>query len=149
MFNITLSNELVLEVDPGVTAVYGKIAFGDLSAMFVADLKTWQRDQYERQWKMAVARIVDGADVSALILTYVEPLFSHLVWLRPLYREGDKVYTPDQEICFDQSSDPFSTDRPWDFLPERKRINLQGKRILEWVTNVESLSEFLRKTERV
>jgi hypothetical protein len=147
MFDITLSNEFVLGVEPGVTAVYGKFAVGEFSDMFIADLKTWDRKQYERQWKLAVARIVDGADVSALILSYVEPPLSLLVWLRPLYREGDKVYTQDHGICFDQSRDPFSTDRPWDFLPERKRINLQGERILEWVTNVESLREFLRKTE--
>jgi hypothetical protein len=147
MFHISLTDESVHELDPGVTAVYGEIKIGDFSHKFIACLDSWNRDRYERHWRAAIAKIVGGSDRSALITSYVEPIHSsHLMWW-PLYREKNSVYFQNHMLFYDQLEEPFSVERPWDSVRERRTVNPEGKRISEWVMHIDSLSEFLQRTK--
>jgi hypothetical protein len=147
MFDISLTSELIGGLDPGETAVYGRITIGDFSEELYVGLASWDREKYEHQWKVAIARIVAGAGRSALIVSYIELLFSHYVMLWPMYRDGETVYIQNRMLFFDQLSKPFSTDRPWDSLQERETISPEGERISEWVTDIDSLRAYLEKNE--
>lgn len=147
MFDISLTDELIAGLDPGETAVFGIISIGDFVENIYVGLTSWSRGQYEQQWRMAVARIVAGADRSPLIVSYVEPPLANSVMLWPIYRDGETVYIQNRLLFLDQLSEPFSADRPWDFLTDRKTISANGDRISEWTTNVDSLREFLRKID--
>jgi hypothetical protein len=147
MFEISLTSELIGGLDPGVTAVYGKITIGDFSEMIYVGLVSWSREQYENLWKAAVARIVAEADRSALIVSYIEPPLSHYAMLWPMYREGEIVHVQNRMLFFDQLSVPFSIDRPWDSLQERETTGPEGQPISEWLTSIDSLCEFLRKAD--
>jgi hypothetical protein len=146
MFDISLTDASVPELDPGVTAVYGEIKIGDFSETFIASLVFWTRDRYERHWRAAIGKIVDGSERSALITSCVGPIHSsHLLWW-PLYREKNSVYIQNQILFYDQLNKPFSAERPWDCVRERQTVNPEGKRVSEWVTHVDSLREFLQRT---
>jgi CdiI N-terminal domain len=146
MFDISLTDESVSELEAGVMAVYGQIRVGDFSETFVASLDSWNRDRYERHWKGAIAKIVDGSDRSALITSYVEPIHStHLMWW-PLYREKNSVYLQNPMLFYDQLKKPFSAEAPWDSVRERQTVSPEGKGISEWATDFDSLREFLQRT---
>jgi CdiI N-terminal domain len=104
MFDIYLTDQSVPEGDPGAHALYGKIRIGDHSETFIANLLFWNRKQYEEHWLMAVKRVVEGADRSALVTSYNEPSpvpDEFLNWW-PLYRDREAAYIQNQMLFFDQ-----------------------------------------------
>src|ERR1700756_196425 len=113
MFDISLTDESVPELEPGVTTVYGNIKIGDFSETFIASLDSWNRDRYERHWRAAIEKIVDGSDRSGLITSYVEPTHSRYLMWWPLYRDKNNVYLQSHMLFHDQLKKPFSAEHPW------------------------------------
>ena len=147
MFKILLTEEIVPETDPGVTAVYGKIEIGQYSETFVCSLVSWDRLRYRRHWWQSLRRLLDGADRSALITSYVQPeLANHLVWW-PLYRQGKTVHVQNQLLFYNQLPAPFSERNPWSSVGERKILNAEGRTISEWTTDIDSIRTFLERSE--
>jgi hypothetical protein len=162
MFDIYLTGELATEQDdPDVKAVWGEIRIGALRERFVARVVSWDAEQYEKQWELALRKIVTGSTPTALITDYVEPDLSSgnsLCWW-PLYREGDSVYVQNQlrrlyrkgDSVYMQvqlaSSGPldlrFSLQCPWESIKERKIVGAEGSKISEWATTVEGIEDCL------
>ena len=120
---------------------------------FIASLYYWSPLQYEQQWLTALRRVVEGANRSVLITSYVEPPLvvtsdDYLVWW-PLYRAEDVVYVQNQMLFFKTLKAPFSIECPWEFVRDRQALNAEGVQVSEWVTNVQSIRECLnRKLDR-
>jgi len=147
MFDISFRDEPIDELEPCVTEGFGRITIGDFREDLSINLFSWNQDRYKQQWKAAVARLVSGADKSALIVEYVEPPHSHNAWLWPMYREGSSVYIQNRLLFFDQLQSPFSPDSPWDSIGERSTVSSTGDPISEWVTSVDSLQDFLKRID--
>lgn len=162
MFDIYLTGETVTEEgDPDFKAVWGEIRIGAFRERFVARVVCWNAEQYEKQWESALRRIVTGSTPAALITDYVEPNLSsgNSLWWWPLYREGDSVYIQNQlrmlyrksDSVFVQdqlvSSSPldlqFSVQRPWESIKARETVAVEGSKISEWATTVESIEDCL------
>ncbi len=139
MFNINLTDDLVPETDPGVVAIYGKISIDEYVETFVTSLVFWDRRRYQHHWLSALGRLLEGANKSALITSYVEPgLSDHLLWW-PLYRVGDAVYVQNHMLFYSHLAKPFSQEDPWQSIPERTTVNAEGRRISEWATDLPSI----------
>ena len=149
VFDISISDEPIPGLDPGEIAVYGTIIIGDFREDFYSSRAIWTRQQYQQHWNAAISRIVAGEKRSALIVSYLEPRLSHSLEWWPLYREADNVYVQNQLLFFDQLSQPFCADRPWDSVRDRQTISSEGQKISKWTTNVDSLCEFLKKRGQV
>jgi hypothetical protein len=145
MFDIYLTDEVVREPNPAVPAVYGKIQLGAYVETFVASLVFWTPSQYEQHWHLAAKRMVEGAEKSALITSYIEPTLQpdeFLIWWL-LYRDLDTVFVQNQFLFFERLRAPFSTSNPWDSIPNRRTVNDEGMKISEWTTTVDSFADFL------
>jgi hypothetical protein len=148
MFKIFTTDDLAPESEKdGVRVAYGKIVISDFQETFAASLAFWTRDDYDRHWRKALEKLISGADRSALITDYVEPPAypysgGYLFWW-PLYRDGDTVYVQSQILFFDQLSQPFSPENPWDSVRDRQVVNGDGQNISEWATTVGDIQYFL------
>jgi len=143
VFDIFLTDKPVEDLDPGVEAVYGQIRLGDFQESFVADVVLWKPSQYLQHWRSAVRRIVEGEERSALITSFLEPSLSrYLVWW-PLYRDGQNVRIQNQLRFFDQLRRPFSLERYWDSVDQRRQISDNGEKISEWIVPVEDMKAYL------
>lgn len=162
MFDIHLTREIVTEEDdPDFKAVWGEIRIGAFRERFVSRVVSWSAEQYERQWESALRKIVTGSTPAALITDYVEPNLSsgNSLWWWILYREGDLVYIQNQLCILYRKGDsvymqdqlvssgpldlPFSPQRPWESIKERKIVAAEGSKISEWATTVESIEDCL------
>ena len=148
MFEIVTTDESVSETAAeGVPAVVGKIVIDDFQETFTASLAFWTRGDYELHWKRALERLIAGGERSALITDYSQPPAhvgseDFLIWW-PLYRDGDTVYIQNHLLFFGQLSRPFSPDRPWDSVRDRRLVNEDGQNISEWATTIEDIKHFL------
>ncbi len=148
MFSIITTDERLPESETnGVPVVYGKIVIGDFQETFATSLASWTRSEYDLHWKKALEKLVAGGDRSALLADYVEPPVypysgGYLFWW-PLYRDGDAVYVQNHILFFEQLSQPFSADRPWDSVRDRQVVNEDGQKISEWTTTIDEIKHFL------
>jgi CdiI N-terminal domain len=153
MFKIFTTNESVPESDTGgAPIVYGKIVIDSFCETFTASLSSWTREQYDRHWNTALERLIDGADRSALITSYIEPPTEagpndFLVWW-PLYRDGDTVYVQNHLLFFGKLKAQFLLERSWESLSDRQVMNDEGQKISEWVTTVQDIRNFLDSSKR-
>jgi hypothetical protein len=148
MFDISISDAAIQGLDSGENAVYSTIIIGDFYETFYTSLVSWTRERYQSHWQAALARIIAGAERSALIASYVEPKLSKQLMWWPLYREANDVYIQNHLLFFDHLSLPFSADHAWDFVRDRQTINSEGQRISEWCANIDSLHKFLSRIKQ-
>jgi hypothetical protein len=146
VFRILITDEPAPAIGEA-TAFYGKIVIDGFQETFAASLVFWTRDEYRRHWRKALERLISGADRSALITDYIEPpahptVEDYLIWW-PLYRDGGNVYVQNHILFFNQLSQPFSPERPWDSVRDRRVVNGDGRTISEWTTTVEDIRDFL------
>jgi hypothetical protein len=93
-FSITFQDEPLCYPydDPSTPAASGLLVFGEFQEGFLASLYQWSREDYERQWRQAIAALFHGMKKSALITEYLSPeTASHLVWW-PMYLVEDRVF---------------------------------------------------------
>jgi hypothetical protein len=149
MFDIYLTTHAVPETAAGVDAVYGKIWIETYNETFISSLVTWDQAAYQHSWQLAMSRIIEGAEKSALITSYVEPHKSkYLIWW-PLYRRDETIYVQNQMLFYDQLEKPFSLEQSWEFIKKRQTVNAEGNQVSEWTTNVSSLRECLAPAQSV
>jgi hypothetical protein len=110
----------------------GKITDADHSETFTASHVIWERKRYERQWREAADRVLDGrpacfvVDVASAHSEYRGECWS--VW-------------PDRDVAVVQNQlllgSKFDPDDPYAFLPAvPHRITGDGRRISTWRTNL-------------
>ena len=145
MFDIYLTDEAVPESDGN--AVYGHIRIEDYAETFIASLACWTPAQYEKHWREACQRLIDGRQDSAVICSYVESSLSEfLVWW-PLYRDGQVVHVQNELLIYSQLSKPFSIEDPWSSIRERRIATDDGSAISEWDTSIQSIHELLERKQ--
>ncbi len=132
--------------DPDVSI--GVMHLCDDTEYFHAPTIYWSTDQYESSWYTALRRIIDGAEVSCLVVAISDPRAANFIETWPLYRENDIVYFHNRLIFMDQLDHEFDPDAPWASMDPRVTVNEDGKKISEWVVPLQSLRDFLeRKTK--
>ena len=144
-FSISLLPDLVPDLDPGVTACYGRIEIESFQERFIASLMYWDADDYRCHWRQAIDRIINSYDVSCLITSIVDPsVASHLFWW-PMYRAHDTVYIQHHILFFSELPSPFDEDNPFSSVPERRVVDEDSNRISEWSVSIKDLESFLKE----
>jgi hypothetical protein len=116
MFDIQLTDEAPPELDGGVSALYGSIEIGDFKEKFVVSLVEWTPERYERQWREAAKRLLEGFAKSAFVTSFVSPRGSfYFVWW-VCFRIRETVHIQNQLRFYEQLPGPFSVDALYDYI---------------------------------
>jgi hypothetical protein len=119
-FSIELLSDAILDPATGTEARYGDITLDDFQERFVALTTFWKAVDYERHWRTALQRIVDGARSSCLITSLHSPQESHILFWWPMYRVDDQVLVQNGILFLDKLSTPFDPTNPFTYVPPRR-----------------------------
>lgn len=128
--------------DPTIPSAIGLLVLGDHREEFASTLFEWNKNDYEEQWRLAITSLLQGREKVALMVYYVSPAGSDNFewWL--MYRVGDTVALQDHMPWYDQFPEPFSIERQFDFVKDRRTVNEDGHKISEWSAPLASIREF-------
>jgi hypothetical protein len=144
-FSITFQDEPLCYPydDQSSPAASGLLVLGEFREGFLASLYQWSREGYERQWRQAIATLLNGKK-SALITEYCSPETArHLVWW-PMFLVEDRVYFQNDLLFYDQLKEPFSIENALSFVRDRKTVNSEGKKLSEWSVHLSEVEAFAR-----
>lgn len=129
------------------TLASGELRFGSDVEYFRSPLGFWGHYDYERNWKLALERLLEGATFSCLATCVSEPGTSNFVEVWTLYREGDDVHIQDALIFLDEGPGGFDPNSPWDFVDPVRSIADEDGQIAEWHVSLEDIWEFLESVK--
>jgi hypothetical protein len=117
--------------EEGLLEAGGELRLGDQRIGFVVDLGYWTVGDYERQWREGTARLLHGAQRSALMTGYRGPgEATHLIWA--LWREGGFVYAQEHPVVVNAGDPPFDPMDPYGHVGERIATSVLNLPIPEW-----------------
>jgi hypothetical protein len=128
--------------DAGNVAV-GTIVLGSYRETFESPLHMWRRGGYERHWALAVRRLVDGAETTALITELYDPVTANFIKWWPAYRFGEEVRFHNQLLFMESLGSPLDPADVYRHVPPYAQTNEDGDRISEWSVPLASLQRFL------
>jgi hypothetical protein len=131
--------------DPSTAAARGRIVLRAYGEEFLASLHEWTEATYQKQWRGAIASLIQGEDKAVLITNFNSPaIASHLEWWA-LYREGETIFAQNQLLFFDDLNREFEASAAVDFLRPRDTKNEEGLPISEWAISMDDLRSFVGK----
>jgi hypothetical protein len=142
-FSISFLDEPLIyeEDDPTYVAAAGKLVIGDWEEIFVSSLYLWSKEDYKAQWLHAIRSLLNGSEKAALFVEYLGPDAGRLWWW-PMYKVEGSVYLREQILFFDQLKEPFSLEKAFSFIRDRRIINEDSYKISEWSVTVSEVKEF-------
>lgn len=106
----------------GAIGLRGRITLGDYDEEFVALLGEWTREDYERHWRHAARRMVEGADRTAFFSSAFE--FRWTLW-----REGEAVYAQEHFLCAGGFPEPFDPADLYAHIQDRRTSGVSEWRL--------------------
>jgi hypothetical protein len=143
-FSITFRDERLCYPydDLSTPAASGLLVLGEFQEGFLASLYQWSREDYERQWRQAIAALLHGMKKSALMTEYLSPeTASHLVWW-PMYLVEDRVFFQNHLLFYNQLKEPFSIENALSFVRDRKTASFEGEKLSEWSVHLSEVETF-------
>jgi hypothetical protein len=135
-FRDLLSHEII----GGWSFAVGRVFLGPVHAPFDASLDHWQPLDYERQWRAAASRVVDGPGAALFPTSYRGPGASHhAVWWAQ--RDGDRVGFRLDDVsgkrleAYLHTAEAIRMPNRWPMLPARSEA--------QWTVSVSDIREFL------
>lgn len=122
----------------------GWIQIGDFAESFEMVFEFWSPQEYQRHWIEAIRRMVDGAEVGALVTSVTNPDTANFLFWWPMYREGNRIIFQNQILFLTELEQPFRLEEYVAFVPRRETINEDGDKISEWAVPLADLKGFLR-----
>ena len=119
----------------------GGIELGGASDSFAADLGTWSPQDYEAQWREAIARLAGGERSSALITSYGGPRATfHSVW--PMWRIKDQVIFHEQLVPGEVVAGPDIAAHFYAAVGDHRTHSEEGEPISEWTVPLTEVLAF-------
>jgi hypothetical protein len=131
------------QIEFGELAARGRITLGEFSEEFVAPLVFWTADDYQRQWREAAERILDGFEQSCFVAAMRESPLDGAIFLWPAYRFGDVVYFQHKLLLPEVVKGNFEPSNPYAQVEERRTLSDDGEPISEWQVSVGDIARFL------
>jgi hypothetical protein len=138
-FAFTFLNEQRVDKD-GLTK--GQIRIGDFAELFEASLLYWSVEDYKKQWRQGLSRLLFEQKQSCLITSMYDPSDANFIFWWVLYPEGDTVYIQNHLLFLDQLDTAFSLSKLYDYIYPRETINEDGRKISEWSISTEAIRAF-------
>jgi len=127
-----------LALATGAPTAVGELVVGAARTIFPLDLSHWRAEDYERQWRAGLRRLLSGAPTSALMSAYRGPHGdAHLMWA--LWRENTSVYVQSHCVAACDLSAPFDVSAAYEHVDVRVPAREQALPITEWRVDVEHL----------
>jgi hypothetical protein len=126
-------------VGSGASGLRGQIVLDDFSEEFVALLGPWGREDYERHWAEAAARITGGADRTAFFSSAFE--FRWTMW-----RLGDELRVQEHYLGAAEFPETFHPSDLYGSIRDYTNATEDG-RVSEWILPVEALVDFIRRAD--
>ena len=140
MFNIEFTAAEPELQEEGWYGLWGRVTIGDHVEEFLASLFLWTREQYERHWRDAAARLVNGEERTAFFTNAFQ------FWWAMWQNEGDiRVYEEllvvDRLNGLGESWDISLV--PYHLLRDYRRTTDEGEAISEWRLRIDDIEMFL------
>jgi hypothetical protein len=123
----------------------GEIVIGDYIEMFEASISYWIADDYQKHWKQAIERIVNGEAKSRLITSMYDPVKANFIFCWPIYREGMRIYFQNQMLLMEYQDSPLDPKNLFLDIEDRQMLNDEGLPVSEWEVSVIDLKDFLMR----
>ncbi len=142
-FSIEFTGERETVEDAGTKLPLARIAVGMFEEQFPVPVIYWSPDDYRRQWREGVRRIVEGDSKSGLITALSDPSTARFIEWWPLFRDADAVFVQNHLLFLETLREPFDPNHPYSHVRDRRVVDDEGNDISEWQTTVEALRRFL------
>lgn len=123
----------------------GELVIREFMEDFPCSLSIWSPEDYYKQWRQGIHRILDEGESSALITFMPNPQIKRPFvewWL--LFREGDKIYIQSQHLSLEKIKDSFDPNNPYNYVPTRwDEDEDEDMQPQECEVSVEEMKEFL------
>jgi hypothetical protein len=125
-----------------------ELALGDDRQRVATNLVEWSVEDYARQWRQGVQRLIDGETRNCLVTNYQgRDAGVHFIWA--MWREGEAVSFHEQLVPTEQLTAPFNPDVAWQLVGPRVSVTEEGEPVSEWMVEFESLVAWYRAATRV
>jgi hypothetical protein len=145
MFSIRITDEPLVEAEPGEKGHVGLLVLGSHKETFVAHTWTWSEHEYASQWERALIRALHK-EPSALITDMLTPIeSSHLIWW-PMWRIDREIVFHNQLFFFGQhqvEGSHIDIEVLYGFIGKRVSYDDDGTPISEWTVPVSDVEIFL------
>jgi hypothetical protein len=61
-----------------------------------------------------------------------------------MYVASNEVFVQDRLLFYGQRAEPFSVQKAFLFLPDRRMTNEEGKKVSQWLVALHEVEEFVR-----
>ena len=141
MFDIEFISDEPEVDDEGRVTLLGEITLGDESERFLASLALWTREDFERQWREAAQRLLDGEERTAFFTSAFG--FWRLMWQdEGEIRVQEQLLLPER---FAHLSQPLDLTRtPYELIADYGRTTEDGEVISEWRLTLPDIARFVR-----
>src|SRR5690348_9590063 len=96
----------------GLPRAGAELVLGAERIRFLVDLRYWGIADYERQWRVGIARLLHGAPSTALMIGYGGPGDAvHYMW--GLWRDAGHVYVQEHPVVAAELDAPFDPAEPY------------------------------------
>lgn len=146
-----MENFSIKVIDPAIrkwegdTFCFGQIQIGNFEERFEMLLGYWTIDDYKKQWKLGLERILNHNE-SCLVAEIQDPQKAPWLVTWVLYRDGNTIYIQNHTLV--KKSDikalkqkSFTFDNYYEYINPRGR----SEEVSEWVTDLDSIKKFLAK----
>ena len=148
MFWIGLTEEPLIEMEPGEQGRVGLLVLGGYEERFVAHTYTWSEHDYVSQWSAALVRALAGK-ASALVTDMLKPAeSSHLVWW-PMWRINARIVFHNQLLFFEQhgiGGPSVDIEQLYGLIGKLESHGGGGEPLSEWTVPVPDIDTFLKSS---
>jgi hypothetical protein len=122
----------------------GEIVLGSFREEFLAPLVYWSEEDYVRQWRRGVRRILNGHERSCLMVRMYDPSAANILEWWPMYRVADEnILVTDALLFLDQLASPLSADDPYPHIRDFSALSENGEPISSWHVTPKDLEDYL------
>jgi len=125
-------------------AVRGRITLGDFSEEFITSLVFWTVDDYQKQWREATERLLDGHDRSCFVASMRESLSDGAVFLWTAYKLAGNVFFQHKLLLLETVKGNFEPSNPYAQVDKRQTKTEEGQQISEWRVLVSDVARYQR-----
>lgn len=128
------------EID-GARFYTGTITLDDLHENFLAAAWLWDSERYKSQWLKAARSLVDGADKTAFVTSFIHPDADHnVVW--PAWRIGPTVHIQNRLLLREHLPSVLDVDRIEHFIGDRRTVSDEGHVLSEWQVSLADIATY-------
>ena len=121
-----------------VQRAVGELVVGDARQVFALDLRDWRVADYERQWRVGLARLLHGASSTALMTSFrSEPEAPQLMWA--IWKEAGFAFVQPHCVLGGELERRFDPLAPYEHIGTRIPVTEERLPIAEWRVGLEQL----------